>query len=927
MSRSLVTLIALGILIAVSSVRAGTKTLIEWTFDKPGDMIGWTAGRGVTGLAVRDGCLTGRTVEQDPLVTGPLFEIPATPYQYVEIRMKSSASGQGELYWTNTTEEPYKGFRPDLAKRIEYRAGDFQVYRIFPFWQQEGKIIHIRLDPPENSEFAVDYIKIVSFDVGENKAVFFDFTKPGQDWTSVDALQAVTSGNGIVAIGPGDKLFISPKLDLDPAALPWLSLMAKSDGVNSALLDWVTDKFPGIREYTVWLKPDNKWHVYNLPMEAVSEWTGKISLLGVQVSLAQGQHVEIKFMGASAGPQGPAELDIRNFGLRDAIGRTGRSAVIQATVTNTGGETARVVKVILHTPSVWGFVTVGPRLPNRQKAGAPVLDKIVRTIPELNPGESSTVTWTVRARGVGEFKVSVDALALGVADTHVDATFRWYPAVDLPKASYVPEPKPVRGEFEVGMYYFPGWWTYSRWSVLDDYPERRPILGYYREGDPEVADWQIKWMVEHGVTFIVYDWYWSAGARQLEHGIHQGFFNAKYNDKIKFCLLWANHNGPKTSSAEDMVNVTKYWLDNYFLRDDYMKVDGKPVVVIFSPYRFTEDMGVEGVKAAFDKSREMARARGLNGIYFVSCASPNPGMLKQLEQEGYDALSGYNYPSAGDNGKWVAPYDDMVTGYRDIWNAIADNTKLRYIPVTEPGWDSRPWNGPGARIRTGKTPEKFKTMLQYAKEFVEKRTPDAKPKMVLIEAWNEFGEGDYVEPHQEFGFGHVDAIREVFTDAPKEHIDLVPQDVGLGPYELEKPKPVTSWEFDDPSLPGWDAAQNVGDVKVQNGCLTAVSSGNDPAFASQVINIDVRRMRSVEIRMRVDKGKIGQLFWAGRGQGTSEAASLRFDLIADGEFHVYRLDLGSSPAWRSRITSLRLDPTDAAGAHIEVDYIRLQPVP
>ena len=906
--RSIADLILILIIAVLASSAHGEslKTLAQWDFNSPSDAADWTVTGNIADLAVKDGCLTGRATGSDPSVMSPLFEIQASPYQFVEMRMKCTRAGSGELFWANATEPPYNGFRPEQFKRIDYKAGGFQVYRIFPFWQQEGKIIHIRLDPPENGEFAVDYVKIMEFDVPADKAVFFDFTKPGHNWISADDLQAVTSSNGIVTSGSGDKLFISPKLELDPGALPWLSLMAKSAGVDSALLDWVTDKFPGIREYSVRLKPDNKWHVYNFPMEAVSEWTGKITVLGVQVTPAKGQHVEIKFMGASTSPQGPAELDIKDFRFKEAINRVGRPAIVRAQITNSGGEPSG---------NLTAKLTAG--------VGITISGSSSQTVAELKPGESELLIWSVTTDKPGSVNAALEIKG-NVAAT-ARTTLHWYPAVNLPKASYVPEPKPVRGEFEVGMYYFPGWPTYTKWSVLDDYPERRPILGYYREGDPEVADWQIKWMVEHGVTFIVYDWYWSAGGRQLEHGIHQAFFNAKYHDKIKFCLLWANHNAPKTSSAEDMVNVTNYWLDNYFVRDDYMKVDGKPVVVIFSPYRLTDDMGVDGVKAAFDKSREMAKARGLSGIYFVGCTGPSRGQLEVLEKEGYDAATGYNYPSAGDNGRWVAPYDQMVTGYRDIWNAIADNTKLRYIPVTEPGWDSRPWNGPGARIRTGKTPEKFKKMLQYAKEFVEKRTPDAKPKMALIEAWNEFGEGDYVEPHQEFGFGHADAIREVFTDAPKEHIDLVPEDVGLGPYEIEKPKPVTSWEFDDPSLAGWDAAQNLGDTKVQNGCLTAVSSGNDPAFASQVIEIDARKMRSVEIRMKVDKGKVGQLFWASRGQGTSEAASSRFDPIADGQFHVYKLDLGSSPAWKGRITSLRLDPTDAAAAHIEVDYIRFVP--
>jgi hypothetical protein len=56
-------------------------------------------------------------------------------------------------------------------------------------------------------------------------------------------------------------------------------------------------------------------------------------------------------------------------------------------------------------------------------------------------------------------------------------------------------------------------------------------------------------------------------------------------------------------------------------------------------------------------------------------------------------------------------------------------------------------------------------------------------KIILLDNWNEFGEGHYIAPHRQYGFGYLDAVRKVFTDAPEPHCDIVPQDVGLGPYD------------------------------------------------------------------------------------------------------------------------------------------------
>jgi len=55
-------------------------------------------------------------------------------------------------------------------------------------------------------------------------------------------------------------------------------------------------------------------------------------------------------------------------------------------------------------------------------------------------------------------------------------------------------------------------------------------------------------------------------------------------------------------------------------------------------------------------------------------------------------------------------------------------------------------------------------------------------KLLLLDNWNEFGEGHYIAPHRQYGFKYLDAVRSVFTSAPESHIDLIPEDVGLGPY-------------------------------------------------------------------------------------------------------------------------------------------------
>jgi len=342
----------------------------------------------------------------------------------------------------------------------------------------------------------------------------------------------------------------------------------------------------------------------------------------------------------------------------------------------------------------------------------------------------------------------------------------------------IPDPRPVStGDYQVGAYYFPGWANPDKWKVLDSFPERRPLLGYYREGDPTVMDWQIKWAVEHGIAFFAFDWYWDQGRRQLEQALHDGYLRARFRPYLKFCLLWANHNPAGSSSEADLLSVLDYWIANYFHLPEYFTVDGKPVVIIFSPSRLRADMGTEAVAAAIRRMRAQAVAAGLPGLFLIGAVDDDPARVTALHAEGYDAGTGYNYPRAGmpDDGTRQAPYALAVEGYEAIWNSIAQAGVLEYVPVAEPGWDSRPWHGDAALVRTDRSPKRFRDMLRRARAFVDRHPIGSEKKLVLIEAWNEYGEGAAIEPHREWGFGYLDAIRLVFAPDAGPHRDFVPE--------------------------------------------------------------------------------------------------------------------------------------------------------
>ena len=87
-----------------------------------------------------------------------------------------------------------------------------------------------------------------------------------------------------------------------------------------------------------------------------------------------------------------------------------------------------------------------------------------------------------------------------------------------------------------------------------------------------------------------------------------------------------------------------------------------------------------------------------------------------------------------------------------------------YIPVVATGWDNNPRfiSSEFTKISKGKDPVAFEKNLRVAKDWVDKNTPKGKRKMILINAWNEWTEGGYLEPDKTYGYGFLNATARVF---------------------------------------------------------------------------------------------------------------------------------------------------------------------
>lgn len=322
----------------------------------------------------------------------------------------------------------------------------------------------------------------------------------------------------------------------------------------------------------------------------------------------------------------------------------------------------------------------------------------------------------------------------------------------------------------VGAYYFPGWSSSSEyWKDLEGqpgsrstvpWPERMPLGGRYAEENQGTADRHLIWAKTYGLSYFIYDWYWEQGREKSAHAV-RNFLSSNERQGLQYMLLWANH--PRIDGESEFLTIVRHWADYYLAHPEYLTIQGRPAVIVFSPDHLRNQLGgSRAVRQAFVAADQMLHKRGIPPIFWLGCAYPN--QVGQLLKDGYAAATAYNYPRAGMGVSQdrVAPYRTMISGYEQYWHDFAADGRLLYwVPVSS-GWDPRPWQGRAALIRPGSTPEAFGDMLIRALRFAN-AFPSLTNGMVVINAWNEFAEGASIEPTEGWGFAYLAQVRKALN--------------------------------------------------------------------------------------------------------------------------------------------------------------------
>jgi hypothetical protein len=319
------------------------------------------------------------------------------------------------------------------------------------------------------------------------------------------------------------------------------------------------------------------------------------------------------------------------------------------------------------------------------------------------------------------------------------------------------------------------------------YQPRQPLWGYELDNDPKVVEKWIDVATDHGVNVFVYDWYWYDEGPFLESALNDGFLKATNNEKMQFYIMWANHdvkynywNYHRYKDNTDILWDAKVdWknyqiiidrvINQYFKRPNYFKINGEPVFSIFSVNKLLESFGgsMEEARKALNYFRDEVKKAGFPGLH-IQWNQGGGSLMSEVEagqfansvkEMGFNSVAMYNMGGRVED--YIA-YGTNSIRIREQMDSILD---VPVFPCVSIGWDDTPRfpaKGIHDVVLYHNTPQSFETLLAKAKIYADNHP--GQPRLITINAWNEWVEGSYLLPDMLNGFGYLEAVKKVIMD-------------------------------------------------------------------------------------------------------------------------------------------------------------------
>ena len=307
-------------------------------------------------------------------------------------------------------------------------------------------------------------------------------------------------------------------------------------------------------------------------------------------------------------------------------------------------------------------------------------------------------------------------------------------------------------------------------------------LGFYDLRLPEVREKQVELAKKAGVDGFCYYHYWFGnGRRELETPFNEVLKNKKPD--FPFCLCWANETWSRkfwnkdgavsksTTLIEQLYPGIEDYRNHFFsllpaFRDDrYIKINGKPLFMIYRPLAFND-------AALFIKEwNKLAKENGFPGVFFIAYSLDISNEYEKLKHLGFEAICSCRIKRHNKrNFSWLFRkllsyilHSPERYNYKKVHPTLIgfeESTKVDVYPTLIPNWDHTPRSGSHGYLFTNSTPELFE---RHCENVLDKVSKKEKNQLVFLKSWNEWGEGNYMEPDLKYGHGYINALKKALT--------------------------------------------------------------------------------------------------------------------------------------------------------------------
>lgn len=352
-------------------------------------------------------------------------------------------------------------------------------------------------------------------------------------------------------------------------------------------------------------------------------------------------------------------------------------------------------------------------------------------------------------------------------------------------AFYLPQFHPTKENDE--------WWGkgFTEWTNV---AKARPLfrghyqphipadLGFYDLRLSESREAQAELAKKYGIEGFCYWHYWFGnGKRLLERPFNEVLSSGKPD--FPFCLAWANHSWMKKLWDPQATYKDKLLMEQIYPGDEdikahfytvlpafkdkrYIKVNDCPLFLIYAPLDYKE------ISHFISIWRELAILNGLKGVFFVGQGS----MInrKKILDLGFDAFNDATIFGIKEKRSflWILIRKIVARLFKyPITYSYADAMKYWVyseaknrdtIPTIIPNWDHSPRSGAKGLILTNATPKLFQRHVEEVVNLVKDKNEEE--RIIFIKSWNEWGEGNYLEPDLKYGCGHLEALKSAIEN-------------------------------------------------------------------------------------------------------------------------------------------------------------------